>query len=440
VTSAYAVFTPDEHRGEVLSDTAGVLMALAALAAGLGRKMGKGRGAAWLEDVEVERVGESQHVSTTSANEGSWLERYSRRGPGKAAEVSPVAGRVLADGDYVRAVFGRGWLALCAGAVALGVCGAASANWYAVAPVLWLFVVILGLGVLDATLGYLAGLTFFLSVGIAGHLDTASSWRVAAGLVLVWFAVPLAAGAIRPLRRLVTRGATSVRERGADVVIAGLFGAWMAAKMTEALSALAGVELPIGHDLDVVATSAGVLIAARMIAESLVARYNSRLHLVVPEGDLESGTVQVGVSLVVQVALFVFIALAAFRAGWALYVGTAVFFAPLVAWLFVDHVPKSRWLSAHQPSGLIKWSVIITLELVLAWALYRSGLSNQTAEAVGFVVLPIPVLASWTMDLFIDEESEHPQQHRPPTWLRVFGGLVLIGAPALLILSGVGGR
>jgi hypothetical protein len=296
------------------------------------------------------------------------------------------------------------------------------------------------MGVLDATLGYLAGIAFFLAIGVTGHLDTASAWRVAMGLVLVWFAVPLAAGAIRPLRRLVTRGVKGAVARGGDVVIAGLFGAWMAAKMTEALSALAGVELPIGRDLGVVALAAGILIGARMATESLVARYNRRLALVIPEGDLESGTLQVSVSLVVQVALFVFIALAAFGAGWALYAGTVVFFAPLVAWLFVEHIPKSRWLSEHPPSGLVRWSVIITLELVLAWTLYRSGMGNRLVEQVGFVVLPLPVLVSWTLDLFVDEENESRPNARTSMWPRVLGGAVLICVPAVLILSGAGGH
>jgi hypothetical protein len=263
------------------------------------------------------------------------------------------------------------------------------------------------------------------------------------GLVLIWFAVPLAAGAIRPLRRLVARDAGGVLVRGADVVIAGLFAAWMAAKMTEALSALAGVELPIGRDLSVVALVAGVLVGLRMVVESLVARYCPSLHRVTPEGTLESGRLQISVSLVIQVGLFVFISLAAFSASWPLYVGTAVFFAPLVAWLFVERIPKSRWLNEHQPSGLVKWSVIITLEVLLAWALYRSGLSNVRAEEVGFVVLPVPVLASWASELFIAEGEvgpEEPHAIAPVVWTQVVCGAVLIIAPTLLILLGVSGR
>jgi hypothetical protein len=355
-----------------------------------------------------------------------------------------VAGRVLADGDYLRAALGRGWLVLCASAAVLGVIAASTSNWYSVPPTLWLFLVILGLGVLDATLGYLAGLAFFVAIAVAEHLDTASAWRVAMGLVLIWFAVPLAAGAIRPLRRLVARGADGALMRGADVVIAGLFAAWMAAKMAEALSGLAGVELPIGRDLSVVALAAGVLVGVRMVAESLVARYSSSLRHVTPEGTLESGRLQISVSLVVQVGLFVFISLAAFSASWPLYVGTAVFFAPLVAWLFVDHIPKSRWLSTHQPSALVKWSVIITLEVAIAWALYRSGMPNLRAEEVGFVVLPLPVLASWTSELFIAEDdeggSEESRAASALTWPRVVGGAALVAVPAALILLGVAGR
>jgi hypothetical protein len=92
----------------------------------------------------------------------------------------------------------------------------------------------------------------------------------------------------------------------------------------------------------------------------------------------------------------------------------------------------------------VKWSVIITLEVAIAWALYRSGLSNIRAEEIGFVVLPLPVLASWTSELFIAEDdeggSEESRAASALTWPRVVGGAALVAVPAALILLGVAGR
>ena len=71
-----------------------------------------------------------------------------------------------------------------------GVAAAAAAHFTVVPGWGW-FAAILALGVLDATLGYVAGVTFVGAATLAGHLAGANEVRLAMGVVLVWFAVPL---------------------------------------------------------------------------------------------------------------------------------------------------------------------------------------------------------------------------------------------------------
>jgi len=271
-------FVPTSHPASVLATIAAAATAIGAVSLALGGGAGSGTGSGgnrdgYLEDVELER--EEREVAGGSRGDRSrtwrWpgtrlLDHFSKHLPSRVASISPVAGRVLVDGDYLRAMFGTAWLALCLGAVGLGTYAAASVGWYAFPPSLGIFLAILGLGVVDSTLGYLAGIAFVLSAALAGHLFNPTELRLGAGIVLLWFAVPLAASALRALRRNVHFDAASLWERAADLVIGGLFAAWAAQKMTGALSGLAGIVLVarvesgqpdagLGYELDAIAAA-----------------------------------------------------------------------------------------------------------------------------------------------------------------------------------------
>jgi hypothetical protein len=421
--AGYVAFDPRSDPRSLLVTFAGLAVVIAAVGAVLRRergggkrgptRAGPGRSAreGYLEDVELER--EEREVSGGSRGDRSrtwrWpgtrrVDQASRTYPTRLAAVSPVAGRVAVDGDYLRAMFGSGWLLLCAAAIALGLDASARTDWYAVPPALWLFLAILALSVLDSTLGYLAGIAFFLGALVAGHVTTASHVREAAGLALVWFAVPLAAAALRPLRRNINRTLVGLWDRTADLVLAGLFGAWAAVKMTGALSGLAGYELPIGRHLDAVALTVFGFLALRIVIETIAAHhYPRRLAAVHHVGELESGTLQVGLSLIIQIAVFIFIAVAFLGTTGALYVGAAVFFAPLIPWLFAERIPKSRLVTEWSPRGLVKWSLVIVAGLLLAQLLEHLVTNGTQLTRIGFILLPLPILICWSLELFDDE-------------------------------------
>lgn len=415
-------FVPTSHPASVLATTAGTTAAVGAVSLALGGGTGGGargvRGGGYLEDVELER--EERELAGRSRGDRSrtwrwrWtrhVDQLSRHLPSRVARISPVAGRVLVDGDYLRAMFGGAWLALCGAAVGLGIYAASSTGWYALPPSLGIFLSILALGVLDSTLGYLAGIAFIASAALAGHLFGATEMRVAAGLVLLWFAVPLAASALRPLRRNVHLNIASIWERAADLVIGGLFAAWAAEKMTGALSGLAGVELPINKSVNVVALCVLGFVAVRIVIESIAAHdYPIRLEAVHHQGGLESSNLQVGVSLVIQILLFIFISIAFLGSSWALYVGAAVFFSPLVPWLFADKIPKSALVTKWKPSGLALWTLIIVAGVLLSKFLSLLIHNDKLLENVGFILLPLPVLVAWALELFEVEEDEDSEE------------------------------
>jgi hypothetical protein len=433
-------FVPSSHRTVVLAATAGVTAAAAAVASGLGGGLAFGGGApvpvggapsgggpsggargpagATLEDVELERLEGDTRENGLGDRSRFWrwpgtrlLDRWSKNFPRKAASISPVAGRVIVDGDYLRAMLGSIWVGLCLASVGLGAYASASSGWYAVPPSLGLFLGILALGIFDSMLGFLAGASFIACSFFAGHITSAPELRLSMGLVLIWFAVPLAAAALRPLRRTVSLKIDALWDRVADLVVCGLFAAWVADKMTSALSGLSGVELPINHDVGKIVLAVIVLVGARIVAETVVAHhFPGRLASVRHEGKLESGKLQRVVSLVAQVVVFDFVASAILGGSWVLVAGTVIFFTPHVLELFEHRLPKSRTVAKWKPNGIITWALIISVGVVLGELLKHTVHSGHLVEEIGFIVLPIPVLTLWTIELFEAEDAE-PQEH-----------------------------
>jgi hypothetical protein len=423
-------FIPSAHRATVLATAAGGAAAIGAVASSLsggftasgsGGGGGGSRGSSgggYLEDVELEREDADALGGSRGDRSRSWqlpgtrwLDRVSALYPARVAAISPVAGRVVTDGDYLRAMFGSAWLCMCLAALALGSFASASTGWYAVPPSLPIFLAILGFSIFDSTLGYLAGLAFFGTALCAGHVTTAVELRTGAGVILLWFAVPLAAAALRPLRRNLSFTLVGLWDRAADFVIGGLFAAWAAEKMTGALSGLAGVELPIAKDVTTIAFAVLAFVGARIFIETIAAHhYPKRLERVKHRGRLESENLQVAISLVIQILLFLFISVAFMGSTWGLYVGAAVFFAPLVPWLFAEKIPKSKFITKWKPAGLLNWTLIIVLGVLLSRLLDHLVHNDELVETLGFILLPLPVLISWALELFEVEEEEGEEQ------------------------------
>jgi hypothetical protein len=433
-------FVSTSHRTTVLAATAGATVAAAAVASGVGGGLafggggptptgggsggtGGSSGGGSLEAVELERFEGETREEGVGDKSTFWrlrgmrfLDRWSKIVPRRASAVSPVLGRILIDGDYLRAMMGSIWIGLCLASIGLGAYASASSGWYAVPPSLGLFLVILALGIFDSTLGFLAGASFLLCSLFAGHIASAPELRLSMGLTLLWFAVPLAAAALRPLRRSVSRNLDAIWERIADLVVCGLFAAWVAEKMTSALSGLSGVELPINRDVRTIVIAVLSLVAVRIVIETVVAHhFPGRLAAVRHEGRLESGRLQRIVSLVAQVVVFVFISTAILGASWALYVGTIVFFTPVVLGLFEGRFPKSEVVAKWKPNGIVTWTLIICTGVLLGELIKHTIHNSHLVEEVGFIILPIPVLIFWTIELFEKKDEETSDEEREET-------------------------
>ena len=150
----------------------------------------------------------------------------------------------------------------------------------ALPPVAALTIAIAVLGVLDATAGFVAILTFTIGVLALGGIDSNAQLRLMLGLGALWFVVPVLAGAVRPLRREPTRNLVESWERAADFVIASLIGAWAVQKIVLALPGLAGAQLPISAHADLAALCVLAALVGRLVFETIAAHlYPRRLDV-----------------------------------------------------------------------------------------------------------------------------------------------------------------
>lgn len=454
--ATYLPLVPANNRSLVLATALGGAVALTAASASLaGGAMSRGGGGGsdliseGLVDVELEREEareqERRREDARGDNSITWkapghktLRHFSKHVPARIAKLSPVIARVIIDGDYLRAMFGSIWLLVSAASVGLGVYASSTTSWYAVPPSLALFLIILGLSIFDSTWGYVAGFSFVASSLFAGHITTAPEVREACGLVLVWFAVPLAAAAIRPLRRAIHLKLDSVWERVADVVIAGLFAAWVTQKMLTALSVLVGADLPISKHVLPITISVFLFISGRIALETIaMMHYPARLEDVRHEGEFRPVSWHEPLSLLVQVGVFVFVAAAFVGAAWSLLIGAVVFFAPSVLEIFEEKFSKSEFLTKWTPRALVKWSLILVMGAAINVALKHGVHRNTLAEDIGFIILPLPMVLFWLLELFKDpeEEPETPPIVKDHRWLYRFAGVALVILSTSLVVT-----
>jgi uncharacterized membrane protein YgcG len=463
-------YQPLAHASDVVESTAAGVAAVGAVGAAIGAAGGAaaaGRGAtggaggaggggssggggggssgggdgAYLADIEVERelLGAIGRGRGDRSRLWRWrttghVDRFSSSRPSRIAAITPIGGRLAIDGDYLRAMLGGGWLALFAPAAVLGVLAGVSTHGTAVPPAFGFFVAILALGIFDAVVGWVAGLAFMTTILVTGGIVDASSIRLVLGQSLVWFCVPLAAASIRPLRRTLERTPLGLWDRGADLVLCCLFGGWVAMELTGVLSPLRGYSVPIGDQAGRVALVAMACIAVRVVLETIAAHhFPDRLEAVSHQRGLEPSTLQIGLSLIGQIALFTFVSKAYMPWSWQLLVGAVVFYSPLVPWLFADKLPKSALVAKLQPRGLAKWVWVIAAGIPLGAALEHAVHDPSELVQVGFIFLPLPVLLCWGADLFLpeepDEEEVEEEAAGAPTW-RAWGQR-LLGVPAL---------
>jgi hypothetical protein len=353
--------------------------------------------------------------------------------PLKLSRVSPLVGRVLIDGTYLRSLFGVAWLLMPLLGVVVGVGSALSTDFNAVMPSLvWLIAVVI-IGTFDALAGFMAASVFGVLVVVGGGIQSTDSIRGLLGIWVFSFAVPMLASAARPFRRQDAHGIVGAWDRTADFVMIVLFGAWGAGSMFSSLPGLTGFRPSYAGDVSRIQLVVLSVLILRYVLENITTTLTpARLRELSTTSLPSPSNMQVIISSLTRTASYVFVAIVFIGNNWALWTGAVLYLLPKLVAMVDDKFPNVDALHRYMPRGILKLTFMM---FVARW--WGQLLANNIDDAekmitFGFVFLGMPGFITTVMGWFGRSSSRDWEQN----WFTRISGLVLL-IVGFLIVRGV---
>jgi hypothetical protein len=349
---------------------------------------------------------------------------------------SPLATRIISDGNYQRSLIGPLSLIIYPVSIAVGIFASLSLQQAALPPSLGFILLMMLIGVSDALAGVLISLTFILAVLIGGHLTSLDSLLTVAGVCLLAFSPALIAGAFRPFRRAVW-DFTSLWERITDYLLASILTGWVVQQIVLGLPGLSGLQLPIAKEARTIALFAVVLVLIRFSLEDLSIRlFPQRLMALEPQYR-ERTIAQQLFAAALKIAIFAVMAEKFIGFSAELLIGIALFCAPLLMGIFADRFPKSAALQKWMPTGIIEMLVMTIGGYFLAIAVKSRYPEARSYVLVSFVLLSLPGFILKILALFGKDSAEDWRITKfGKTTYRLLG-VVALSILIYIILSGL---
>ena len=339
----------------------------------------------------------------------------------------PLMARTLADGTYLRAMFGSLAPLIILPGVALGLIAAFNTSGQALPPTLWIVLAIIALANLDAFAGFVAGLVFTCGVAISGNLSSRDEILTVAGLYIIFYAPALLASAIRPLRRLAS-DRDDAWERVTDYALGLLLSGWTMSKLIGGLNALAGVQLLITFHAKEIAWWTAVFVLVRMILEDF-ASYSYPQRIAAVSGEFRSqDTIHKIISLELKIFIFVELAMPFVGFNIKLLLGTMLMAAPTIIGLTIGKkLPKTSVLYRLLPTGAFKIVAMVFIGTIAASFIQGLFANPRTFLEWAFVVLAIPGLILSILGKMVKEpENDWKQAPMGNAVYRVLGIIVFV--------------
>lgn len=339
----------------------------------------------------------------------------------------PLLARTVADGTYLRAMFGSFAPLTIVPAAILGVLAVLDTSGQALPPALWIVMGIIALANLDALAGFVAGFIFTAGVAISGNLSSRDEILTVAGLYIIFYAPALLASAIRPLRRLAS-DRDDTWERATDYGLALLLSGWTMSKLIGGLNALAGIQLLITYHATEIAWWTAVFVLVRLILEDF-ASYNYPERIAAVSGEFKSqDTIHKVISLELKIFIFVQLAMPFIGFNIKLFLGTLIMAAPTIIGLTIGKkLPKTSILYRLMPSGAFKIVAMVFIGTFAATFIQGLFANPRTFLEWSFVALAIPGLILSILGKMVKEpERDWKKSQIGNTAYRILGVLVFL--------------
>ncbi|MEI8069358.1 MAG: hypothetical protein WCH38_06090, partial [Actinomycetota bacterium] len=389
------------------------------------------RGSGDVSDVSVKRLGaDDDGVDKLNLPRISLADRIMARIPEATAHRSPMVGRVLQDGTYLRSLFGALWLLLPIAGVALGIASAFNTNFEVVMPSLALLSAIVVIGTLDAFAGFLGAVVFAVAVLAGGGITSADSIRGLLGIWVMSFAVPMLATASRPFRRKNAIGLAGAWDRSTDFILILLFGALAAGSMFSSLPGLTGFRPEFAGNVAHIQIVAMCVLATRFVLENATVKLTpTRYRELTGLALRDASNVQQIVSSLIRTVVYLFVAEVFIGNNWALWVGGVLYLAPKLVGLVVDKFPNVESLHRWMPRGIFKVTVMMLLARI--WGVALTNAISDPAQMItfSFVFMGTPGVVATVLGWF-GRTSSRPW---PQTWFTRIAGLIILIIGILMV-------
>jgi titin len=400
-----------------------VLLAIAG-AASRKEEEDEDRGSGDVSDVSVKQMGvDGDGADKLRLPRISLADRIMARSPEITAHRSPMIGRVLQDGTYLRSLLGALWLLLPVAGVALGLAAAFNTDFEVVMPSLALLSALVVIGTLDAFAGFLGAMTFATAVLIGGGVTSSDSIRGLLGIWVLSFAVPMLASASRPFRRKNASGLAGTWDRSADFVLILLFGALAAGSMFSSLPGLTGFRPEFAGNVAHIQIVAMIVLATRFVLENATVKLTpARYHELTDLALRDASNAQQIVSSLIRTAVYLFVAEVFIGNNWALWVGGALYLAPKLVGLVVEKFPNVEPLHRWMPRGIFKVTVMMLIARI--WGLVLTDLVSDPAQMImfSFVFMGTPGVVATVLGWF----GRSSTRAWPQTWFTRIAGLIIL--------------
>ena len=291
-------------------------------------------------------------------------------------------------------------------------------------PATWVFLVLMVLGIFDASAGFVATMVFLVSTIVNGHFDSLHAVAGIFGLGVMWFGVAKLAHTFRTIKTWDTEPTKTLRwwRIGGDIIILPVAGAFLMSKLVEIFPYLTGYGVPIRKDSSVVLFLAlGAFTLRAILQSAVVNNYRYRLATM-PQGLPTSIT---PLARVVGFALRTFVA---YTAIWSFLGNSIQTWIILVVFMLFEPIGyygvqrnfQSTLIRRITPRNLLKLAVVILFtELIVRWLSPRYH-SSQQLLGWTFVALAIFILVILVLEQF--RGSDWPER-----WVtRILGAATVV--------------
>ena len=294
----------------------------------------------------------------------------------------------------------------------------------------YIVIALMVIGVLDALSGAMASIAFAVTVAVMGGIIDWSSVRTLMGMALLIAGPGLIAASFRVIRHPYIKGAAGAWERLADFVVVPLLGAYTTYNIVMALPPLGGAEFPIASDAALLACVVAAMLIVKVLLEEIATRwFPERMATIAPSSLTAPGTLQLVISPLIKVSIFLFVSAAFVGTPWQLWVAGALFVIPALLAPFASRWPNSPRLWQVLPQSLPYMALALLIFLVLSALLFQSFGDTTQFALMAFFILMVPDFIVGLARLVGREpaDGEVRWYMRPKLmWLYRIGGVVLV--------------